>query len=203
MTRARSAIRTGRARPRRRGRGPWWNRWAALTGTPGVGKSSVAARLPLELGAVELSELARRLGAARSGARRATVIDLARTVRAARPRRDESIVVVGHLAQFLPTRTVVVLRCQPIELARRLARARRGTRAERFENVVCEAVGLVTWESTAPGRRVIEIDTSGRSVDEVARRVRRALRSRSARPGPPVEWLADRAVTDYLLRGVR
>jgi adenylate kinase len=108
-------------------------------------------------------------------------------------------VVVGHLAHLLPLRDVVVLRCHPLALARRLERARRGGARERLENVVAEATDVVRWEAVGPGRRVVEVDTTSRSVASVARSVSRFVRSRVAGPQPRIDWLADPAVTDYLL----
>jgi adenylate kinase len=112
-------------------------------------------------------------------------------------------VYVGHLAHLLPIRDVVVLRCHPKTLARRLRRARRGSARDRRENVEAEAIDLVLLEALALGRRVWEIDTTRRTPEAVARAVLRRVRRR----GPPeygqVRWLADRRVTDYLLDEAR
>jgi broad-specificity NMP kinase len=106
---------------------------------------------------------------------------------------------VGHLAHLLPIRDAIVLRCHPVELAQRLARARRGSPSERAENAAAEAIDLVLREALRLGRRVWEVDTSGRSPTAVAQEVARRWRRR----GPPrfgtVDWLADPSVTDYLL----
>jgi len=107
--------------------------------------------------------------------------------------------VVGHLAHLLPIRDTIVLRCHPRELARRLARARRGTPREKNENLVAEATDVILLEAIGRGRRIWEVDTTGRSVDSVARDVRRRIRRR----GPPsygkVDWLSDRWVSEHLL----
>ena len=107
--------------------------------------------------------------------------------------------VVGHLAHLLPVAAIVVLRCHPIELAHRLSRARRGSAADRFENVACEAIDLIAEEARARPRPVREIDTTGRTPRAVAREVARWLaHPTSSRPGE-VRWLDDPDVTDYLL----
>jgi len=172
----------------------------ALTGTPGTGKSAVGRLLGRSLRVIEVTDLAHHLGAAR-GRGRNVEVDLGKLVRAAR--KDRTLegydVVVGHLAHFLPVSGVAVLRCHPIELRRRLGRARRGTPAERQANLVCEATDLILSEARATGRPVFEIDTTHRSVAEVAAEVRRWIR----RGGPPrwgtVGWLADPRVTAHLL----
>ncbi|HYA10568.1 MAG TPA: AAA family ATPase [Thermoplasmata archaeon] len=191
--RTRRAPRTTRPRPPRR-------LPVALTGTPGVGKSAVAGRLARRWRVVEVAELARRYGAAR-GTGRSVEVDLARLRKALRSRaaRDGVDVIVGHLAHLLPVRAAIVLRCHPRELARRLARARRGSATDRRANFVSEALDLVLAEAAGAGLPVFEVDTTGRSVGAVAREVGLHLR----RGGPPrhgvVDWLADRSVTAHLL----
>ncbi|HTW55673.1 MAG TPA: AAA family ATPase [Thermoplasmata archaeon] len=175
-------------------------RAVALTGTPGTGKSAVARALGARVRSIEVADLARSLGAAQRRGR-ATIVDLPALRR--RLRRGRSLaaydVVVGHLAHLLPIDEAIVLRCHPTELGRRLARARRGTPAERRDNVVCEATDRVLIEAVAAGRTVFEIDTTGRSVAQVARAVRARLRRPGAARTGTVDWLADAAVTEHLL----
>lgn len=172
----------------------------ALTGTPGVGKSTVARVLRSRFRVEEVGDLARRFGAARSSPH-GLVVDLGRLRRKlARGYGQARIdLVVGHLAHLLPVRSIVVLRCHPLELRTRLARARRGTVDERRANLVAEATDIVLSEALREGRRVYEVDTSGRSPAAVAREVARRVRA----PGPSrygtVDWLSDRRVTEHLL----
>ncbi len=184
-------------RPSRRVSGP-----VALTGTPGVGKSSVARHLPRTLRAVEVGELARSLGAAR-GRGRAVTVDLAalRRALARRPSGEGPEVVVGHLAHLLAVREVILLRCHPTELERRLRAARRGRATDRRANYVSEATDAILLEALATRRPVFEIDTTGRSARAIAREVA----SRVRRGGPPrygtVDWLREAEVTEHLLDG--
>jgi adenylate kinase len=171
----------------------------ALTGTPGTGKSSVARRLA-PLRAVEVGDLAIAWG---FGRRRGAAVEvdlrgLARAARSSAALRGIDV-VVGHLAHLLPLRDVVVLRCHPLELTRRLGRIRRGTVRERAENVLAEATDVIRWEAAGRSRRVLQIDTSYRSVDDVAREVARFVRDRRVRRSPRIDWLSDARVTDYLL----
>jgi len=173
----------------------------ALTGTPGTGKSAVARSLAADLDSVEVGDLAVECGCGRRIGR-GFEVDLKALRTAVRGRRALAGVdlVVGHLAHLLPLRDVVVLRCHPEELLQRLRRSRRGSSTERYQNYVAEATDAILWEAVGPGRRVWEIDTTGRSVGEVARAVAGRWRNR----GPPrygrVDWLADSVVTAHLLR---
>jgi adenylate kinase len=108
--------------------------------------------------------------------------------------------LVGHLAHLLPVRDVLLLRCHPLELDRRLRAARRGTARSRYENVASEAIDLILVEARARRRRVWEVDTTARSPASVARELLRHLSGRSAPSSGRVRWLTDPRVTDYLLR---
>ena len=174
--------------------------YIALSGTPGTGKSSVAALLPKRWAPSELGELAIELGTGRRVGGRTVRIDLARTIRWLPEPEQEGEVLVGHLAHFLPVRSVVLLRCHPLELARRLDRAGRGSRRQRRDNVTAEAIDLLLAECRSAGRRVVQVDTTGRSVGAVAREVAKILRRGGRLRGATIDWLADPTVTDYLLR---
>ena len=173
----------------------------ALTGTPGTGKSAVAARLATRWTVREVGDLALELASGRRRGSRSIEVDLVRLRQ--RLRSGAALagidIVVGHLAHLLPIRDVVVLRCHPVELERRLRRAHRGTAPERQENFVVEATDAVLREALAGRRRVWEVDSTGRPVAEVANAVAR----RVAHRGPPsygrVDWLRDPAVTAHLL----
>jgi len=172
----------------------------ALTGTPGTGKSAVARALRRDWPSVEIGPWAASVGAGKRvpGGYEVDVGRLRRRM-AARSFRPPAPLLVGHLAHLLPVDDVIVLRCHPEELRRRLVRGHRGTAADRAENYVSEAIDLVLLEAIRPGRRVYEIDTTGRTVREVARDVARRLEH----PGPSdygrVDWLADAAVTEHIL----
>ena len=176
----------------------------ALTGTPGTGKSSVAAALAPRFRSIEVADLARILGVARTSGR-GVEVDVAALARAVRPGRGLPRVdlIVGHLSHLLPLRHVVVLRCHPRELERRLERGRPAPLAERRENLLAEALDVVLAEARRPGRRIYEIDTTGRTADRVARDVAERLR----RDGPAsygrIDWLSDPWVTKHLLDWAR
>jgi adenylate kinase len=171
-----------------------------LTGTPGTGKSSCAARLPSRIAHVELGELARReLGAVeRSGS---VTVDLRRLARwiAKNPPPGGPTFVVGHLSHLLPIRDVVLLRCHPVELARRLRNGRSTTAKERRENVWAEATDVILFEARRRGRRIWEIDTTRHNPERVARRIAALVDRPPAPTRRFVDWLAEPSVTEHLL----
>jgi adenylate kinase len=176
------------------------HRPVAITGTPGTGKSTVARQIAGPLRVVELSTLARTVGAA-EGRGRNVQVDLRRLARIVEEERtlDAYDVIVGHLSHLLPVSEAIVLRCHPAELLRRLRRARRGSAAERQENVVCEATDLVLAEALATGRPVYEVDTTGRTSASVVAVVRRRIRTGGPARWGTVDWLGDPRVTAHLL----
>ncbi|MCI4353095.1 MAG: AAA family ATPase [Thermoplasmata archaeon] len=158
---------------------------------------------------VAVADLAARLGCAERRTGHSLQVDLSRLARrmgaldVARPRskRPRASVLTGHLAHLLPVRDVIVLRCHPRELRRRLQR--RGARVNELRaNVASEAIGVILFEAAAcrRGGRLWEVDTTGRSPSTVARVVGRLLRNRPASRFGHVDWLADPWVTEQLLR---
>lgn len=175
-------------------------RRVALTGTPGTGKSTVEHLLAASFATVGVDQLARRLGCARETAS-GLEVDLDRLVWELRnrPARVGAEVVVGHLAHLLPIRDVVVLRCHPLELDRRLSASRRTPAPDRHANLTAEAIGVITAEAAERRRRILEVDTTGRSARSVAQEVGRWARGRRRPSWGSVDWLADASVTEHLL----
>lgn len=171
----------------------------ALTGTPGTGKTTVARRLGSRWRVLEVADLAERFG---TGRRRegGWVVDISATARSLSAcRHPPADLVVGHLAHFLPIRDVIVLRCHPQELRRRLARSRPSSQRDRHANLVAEATDTILVEAVELRRRIWEIDTTGRSPASVAREVSARIRTRGRPSYGRVDWLADPAVTEHLL----
>ena len=108
-------------------------------------------------------------------------------------------IVVGHLAHLLPVSYIIVLRCHPSELARRLRRTRR-TAKDRAANMLSETLDLVLIEALGTGIPVREVDTTHRTPGAVAKIVTGLAKRRPKAKYGQVDWLADRRVTEELLR---
>ncbi|MCI4363270.1 MAG: AAA family ATPase [Thermoplasmata archaeon] len=175
--------------------------WVALTGTPGTGKSSVGRLLRSSFAVLEVVALARSHGAA-VGKGRASTVDLPRLRTRLEGRPPRTTLVVGHLSHLLPVDRAVLLRCHPLELAKRLSKRRSLSAGQRHENVVSEAIDLIRWEIAAEKLPVIEIDTTEQAPPEVAATVRRALLHPARQISRTIDWLSDPAVTEELLRRV-
>jgi len=152
-------------------------RTAALTGTPGTGKTTLQRRAS-EAGwtTVDVSELARAHGAV-SGRDEYRCVDevdvrkLRSVWRSELPRhaKTDRVLLVGHLSHFLPCDIIVVLRTSPRVLRQRLE-ARGYPPAKVQENVEAEAVDVVLLEALeagAPGG-VHELDTTSDAPERSA-----------------------------------
>ncbi len=149
---------------------------AVLTGTPGTGKTTVAGRLETDLAVVDLNRLveAEGLTSGVDAGRGSWIADL-EAVREHLADRDD-VLFESHLAHRLPADRVVVLRCHPEALERRL-RGRGEPPAKAAENAEAEALDVILAEAVdRHGEdRVHEVDTTDRPPDAVAREVEAAL----------------------------
>jgi adenylate kinase len=142
-----------------------------VTGTPGTGKTSAVEALGTDtnLEIVHLNDLVREadLWTERDAERDSLVADLD----AVRERLDgrEGLLIESHLAHHLEADRVVVLRCHPEELERRL-RERGESEAKAEENAESEALDVILSEAVNEHgtESVYEVETTDRTPDEVA-----------------------------------
>ncbi len=160
----------------------------ALTGTPGTGKTTVASHLAREglsvRSLLSLSQAGEAV-AEYDAEREAWEVDLARLARDL-PSEDP-LVLVGHLSHRLPVDRVVVLRCHPDVLRRRLEE-RGWSPAKVAENVEAEAVGVITAEAMARAE-TFELDTTTSPPEATAETVQAILaEGGAAYRAPWVDW---------------
>jgi adenylate kinase len=150
----------------------------ALTGTPGTGKTTASEALEpeIDLDVVHLNEVIREadLATGTDPERDSLVADLD-AVEAWLGDRDD-VLIESHLSHQLPVDRVVVLRCHPEELERRL-RDRGESAAKATENAESEALDVILAEAVEVHGfdAVYEIDATERSPDAVAEAVERAI----------------------------
>ncbi|HEB37266.1 MAG TPA: hypothetical protein ENI14_01200 [Thermoplasmatales archaeon] len=147
----------------------------SLTGTPGVGKSSIAKILENKYRVINLVKFALEnnfvLGYDKE--RESYIIDmdglkdkLKRTVL-----KSEYYILDSHLSHLIDfSDKVIVLRCRPDILRKRLKG--KGWKKEKIEeNVEAEILDIILSEAVEIHgiRKVFEIDTSDKTVEEVAK----------------------------------
>ncbi|MFB6291926.1 MAG: adenylate kinase family protein [Candidatus Nanohaloarchaea archaeon] len=145
----------------------------ALTGTPGTGKTSVAAELD-GFDVLDLTEFVKSRDLGEQGEE--FEVDTAAMVEALEEELEgeSDAVVEGHLSHHFPADYCVVLRCEPGELEERLAE--RGYSQDKIqENVESEALDVILQEAVSRQEKVIEVDTTGKSAGEVASEIERRM----------------------------
>ncbi len=151
----------------------------AISGTPGTGKSTVAKLLAkkLNLKYLNLNKLAGELGLiiGYDEKRKAKIID----VDALRSLELDDAVIEGHLAHYLNSDFLIILRCAPKELKERLEK--RGWSKEKIrENVEAEFMNIIVEEAKELGKKFFQVDTTNRSPQEVVEKILKILEGRSS-----------------------
>jgi adenylate kinase len=158
-----------------------------VTGTPGSGKTTVARRLAktLRMPFIAVNDLVKEKRLYTGVSDGSLVVNAAKLARALRGFRG---VVEGHVLSDmrLPASVCVVLRASPRSIAARL-RPRRYSPLKLEDNIEAEALDYCAIHALQNYRCVVQVDTTGRTPAESAKRALRAIRTmRSDR----VDWSA-------------
>ncbi|MCX8175389.1 MAG: AAA family ATPase [Candidatus Micrarchaeota archaeon] len=169
-----------------------------ITGTPGTGKSAVAAILAKKTGAaiLDINKVVSALGLyssidERDGARVVRLKELEEELCSAIKAEPRAVIAEGHLGceMRLPVQRVFVLRCEPRTLRQRLAS--RGYPAEKIAaNALSEALDYCTVlsEKNYGKRKVWEIDTTSTTAQRTADAILAVLFGKSKKKPPPVSF---------------
>jgi adenylate kinase len=148
----------------------------AITGTPGVGKTTATRLVETDLDVIDLNELVKEgLSTGTDEDRDSLVADLD-AIEARLSDRDNAI-FESHFAHHLDgLDRVIVLRCHPEELKRRLLergeserKATENAEAEALDVILSEAVDRYGLEA------VYEIETTDRAPEAIARDIEAVL----------------------------
>ena len=166
----------------------------ALTGTPGTGKTTVAALLPFKV--VDINSIVRAgLNVGVDPVRGCleadmeALADLFRTETEPTEEKEEITILEGHFSHRFSD-WAIVLRIEPAMLRERL-RARGYAEEKINENLEAEALDVILVEAAESCSRVDEIDTTNRSPLEVADLVKRIVGGELRLPPGQVDWLVD------------
>ncbi len=160
----------------------------ALTGTPGVGKTSVAKILSKKgYKVLSFNEIAKNLGCIIDYEDDCYVVDIEKLKRKFNP--EGFLIVDGHLSHHIAD-VAIVLRCNPLILKERLLS--RGWNINKvMENVEAELIDTILIECLETCKEVYEIDTSDKSVEEVAKIVTSILKGNAKDYVPgKIDWIS-------------
>ena len=160
-----------------------------MTGTPGTGKTTVAALLHYPV--LDINSLVKggmNLGLdPERGCLEADMDALAGHLKSLDP--QETVILEGHFSHHFAD-WAIVLRLSPAALRPRLER-RGYSQAKIRENLEAEALDVILVEAVEMCRRVDEIDSTGRSAAEVAGMIENIIEGRLCLPAGEVSWLDD------------
>ena len=175
----------------------------AITGTPGVGKSTVSKYLRDKLREkgitvehVDLTEVVKRnkLYIEKDEYMDSYVVDFQKLREYLKNIEGDVVILDGHISHLLDDIDyIVVLRCNPQVIMERLKR--RGYSEEKIrENVGAEILDVSLVESLERWRNdsipVYEIDTTNRSIDTIVNEIIEAMENKKVKYGI-VDWLED------------
>jgi len=132
-----------------------------ITGTPGTGKSVIADELSRRgHTVVHITEIVQPYVIGDDEERDTQVIDVDRMADEFEPVDG---FIEGHFAHLLACDRIVVLRCRPDELKKRLKERKYGPKKIR-ENAEAEALDCILFETVEEykPRQILELDTTGR-----------------------------------------
>jgi adenylate kinase len=161
----------------------------ALTGTPGTGKTTVAALLPYQV--IDINALVKEgLNLGRDPLRGCLNADMdALAARLDEMAWGKICILEGHFSHHFAD-WCIVLRLSPSELGERL-KARDYPQEKIRENLEAEALDVILVEAVELCGRVDEIDTTGRTAQEVAWLVIKIIEGELELPPGQVDWLND------------
>ncbi len=152
----------------------------ALTGTPGTGKTTVA-KLLKKMGyrVVHLNIVVKKekLYKGFDEKRKSYIVDLKKVGKYIKKLKNESVVILdSHISHLLDVDYVIVLRCDPSVLEKRLKK-RRWKKEKIRENVEAELVEVIPFEVEERfGDRFVEIDTTRKKPETVAKEIKKILK---------------------------
>ena len=141
----------------------------AITGTPCTGKTTIAEKLHKRMGwkLVRVNDIAKELNAylGEDKKRKSKILDMKR-IRKYLKDNEGDVIIEGHAAHEIPYDIVIVLRCNPEVLEKRLEERYPDDPDKVKENVDAEILGIITSDATESNDNVYEVDTSSKSVEQ-------------------------------------
>jgi adenylate kinase len=141
----------------------------SITGTPCTGKTEVSKLLSKRLNytLIQVNEFAEKLNAftGYDKKRKCKILDMKKLENEIK-KIKENIIIEGHTSHLFSADIIIVLRCNPEILKKRLENRYSNNHFKVQENLEAEILGVITSEAIMNNKKVYEIDTSEKNVEE-------------------------------------
>lgn len=163
----------------------------AITGTPGVGKTTTSHILR-ERGhfVLDINQMAdeKDFVVGFDENRDSKIIDVERLDDfVQRHYTNDDYIFEGHLSHMLSVDVVIILRCDPLILKKRLS-AKKWSDAKIKENVGAEILDVIKVEAYEMAENVYEVDTTNKTEEEVADAIEGVINGDYEEPH--IDWLS-------------
>jgi len=177
----------------------------SISGTPGTGKSAVAKLLAKRMNAnlLSISSLVDKTKHSWDNGRKTKIVNVKDLQKVVRKKivKEKINIVEGHLSHLLDADVVIILRCNPRELKRRLEK-KKWDKAKIAENVQAEILDEILIDAIGKhGRKnIFEIDTSRKAAEATAAAIKQILNNQKTKEyhAGKLDWSEE--YKDYLIR---
>ncbi|MEM5792806.1 MAG: adenylate kinase family protein [Candidatus Aenigmatarchaeota archaeon] len=141
----------------------------SITGVPCTGKTEISKKLSERLGweVISVNEVAEKLNAYKGFDKKmeSKILDIEKIKRYFKDIK-ENVIIEGHVAHEIPSDIVIVLRCDPKVLKKRLKKRYPKNKEKIKENLDAEILGVITSEAVDANKKVFEIDTTKKTIEQ-------------------------------------
>ena len=154
----------------------------SISGTPCTGKTEVSKLLSKKLNykLIQVNELAEKLNAftGYDKKRECKILDMDKLEKEINKLKG-NVIIEGHISHLFPVDLVIILRCNPEVLKKRLEKRYPSNLSKVQENLEAEIFGVITSEAVMNNKKVYEIDTSDKSVEESVNEILKILEGKT------------------------
>ena len=165
----------------------------ALTGTPGVGKTTISNGLRAKgYDVIDLHQYINDnnllgLFDKKMNTFNVDTDELSKSLEHLKT-ENRIFIIDGHLAHFVNCDTIIVIRCNPAVIYERLKK-RGYDQGKILENVQAEVLDVILCESVDTGLPVFELDCTSLSIDEAVEKTEDVIRNKTNNYQPGnVDW---------------
>jgi len=151
----------------------------SISGIPATGKTEIAKLLSKKLNynLISINELAEELDAFVGYDKKteSRILDIGKLEKEIKKLKGD-LILEGHTAHLFPADIVIVLRCNPEILKKRLDKRYPSNPFKVRENLEAEILGVITSEAVAKNKKVYEIDTSEKKIKKNVNEILKILK---------------------------